>query len=51
MASGLRKYREEKLDEAIAIWKKALFFDPDNKNVKNAYETATAQLHQLKQLK
>lgn len=51
MESGLRKYREEKLDEAIAIWKKALFFDPDNRNVKNACETATAQLHQLKQIK
>ena len=51
MESGLMNYREEKLDEAIAIWKKALFFDPDNKNIKNACETATAQLQQLKQLK
>jgi len=51
MESGLRKYREEKLDEAIAIWKKALFFDPDNRSVKNAFETATAQLQKLKQLK
>ncbi|HYA86520.1 MAG TPA: hypothetical protein VEI57_05615, partial [Nitrospirota bacterium] len=51
MESGLKKYREEKLHEAIAIWKKALIFDPDNRNVKNAYETATAQLQKLKQLK
>lgn len=51
MENGLKKYREEKLDEAIAIWKKALFFDPDNRNVKNAFETATAQLQKLKQLK
>lgn len=51
MESGLMRYREEKLDEAIAIWKKALFFDPDNRNVKNAYATATAQLHQLNLIK
>lgn len=51
MESGLMKYREEKLDDAIAIWKKALFFDPDNRNVKNAFDTATAQLQQLKQIK
>jgi tetratricopeptide (TPR) repeat protein len=51
MENGLKKYREEKLDEAIAIWKKALFFDPDNRSVKNAFETASAQLQKLKQLK
>ena len=51
MENGLMKYREEKLDEAIAIWKKALLFDPDNRNVKNAFDTATAQLQQLKQIK
>ena len=51
MESGLMKYREEKIGEAIAIWKKALAFDPDNKNVKNAFETATAQLQRLKKIK
>jgi tetratricopeptide (TPR) repeat protein len=51
MERGLMKYREEKLDEAIEIWKKALFFDPDNENIKNALETAAAQLHQLKLIK
>ena len=51
MESGLMKYRAEKLDEAIAIWKKALVFDPDNRNIKNAFETATAQRQKLKQLK
>jgi tetratricopeptide (TPR) repeat protein len=51
MESGLMKYREEKLDEAIAIWKKALCFDPDNRNIKNAFDTATVQLQKLKQLK
>ena len=51
MESGLIKYREEKLDEAIAIWEKALFFDPDNRNVKKAHDTAIVQLQKLKQLK
>jgi tetratricopeptide (TPR) repeat protein len=49
MESGLMKYRAEKLDEAIAIWKKALVFDPDNRNIKNAFDTATVQRQKLKQ--
>ncbi len=51
MEIGLMKYREEKLDEAIAIWKKILAFDLDNKNVRSAIDTATVQLQQLKNLK
>lgn len=51
MESGLMKYREEKLDEAIAIWKKALSFDPENKAIRNALETTTMQLQTLKSLK
>ena len=51
MELGLIRYREEKLDEAIATWKKALAFDMDNKNVKQAIDTATIQLQQLKHIK
>jgi len=51
MESGLMKYREEKLEEAIAIWKKALVLDPENKGIKKAVETATMQLQKLKTLK
>ncbi len=51
MEIGLMKYREEKLDEAIAIWKKILAFDLENKNVRSAIDTATVQLQQLKNLK
>jgi tetratricopeptide (TPR) repeat protein len=51
MEIGLMRYREEKLDEAIAIWKKALAFDMDNKSVKQAIDTATIQLQQLKHIK
>jgi len=48
---GLMKYREEKIEEALAVWKKALVFDADNRTIKNAIDTATAQLQQLKSLK
>jgi tetratricopeptide (TPR) repeat protein len=51
MENGLMKYREEKLDEAIVIWKKALVFDPENTGIKNAIETAALQLQKLKSLK
>lgn len=51
MENGLMKYREEKLDEAIVIWKKALDFDPENTGIKNSIETATQQLQKLKSLK
>lgn len=51
LENGLRKYREEKLDEAIGIWKTALVFDPENTGVKNAIETATQQLQKLNSLK
>jgi tetratricopeptide (TPR) repeat protein len=51
LENGLKKYREEKLDEAIGIWKTALVFDPENTGVKNAIETATQQLQKLNSLK
>ncbi len=51
MEFGLMKYREEKLDEAIAIWKKILVFDIDNRSVKSAIDTATVQLQQLRTIK
>ncbi len=51
MEIGLMKYREERLDEAIAIWKKILAFDLDNKNARSAIDTATVQLEQLKHLR
>jgi tetratricopeptide (TPR) repeat protein len=51
LENGLMKYREEKLDEAIAIWKKAIAFDPENTGIKNAIETATLQLQKLNSMK
>jgi len=51
MELGLMRYREEKLDEAIAIWRRALDFDTGNKTVRQAIDTATAQLQQLKHIK
>ncbi|HEY6010523.1 MAG TPA: hypothetical protein VIX18_03550 [Nitrospirota bacterium] len=51
LEAGLTKYREGKLEDAIAIWKKALEFDPENKDLKSAVDTATTQLQKLKQIK
>ncbi len=51
MEIGLMKYRQEKLDEAIAIWKKILAFDVDDRSVRSAIDTATVQLQQLKNMK
>ena len=48
---GLMRYREEKLDEAISAWEKVLAFDPDNKAVMKAIDTAARQLQNLKSIK
>lgn len=50
MEIGLVQYREEKLAEAIATWKKALAFDPENKAVIKAVDTARRQLNKLNDL-
>ncbi len=49
--NGLMKYREEKLNEAIDIWKKILAFDPENRTVAKAVQTAIRQRRQLKNIK
>jgi tetratricopeptide (TPR) repeat protein len=51
LETGLVQYREGKLDGAISVWKKVFVFDPDNKEVKNAIETATIQLQNLKNIR
>jgi tetratricopeptide (TPR) repeat protein len=51
LEAGLTKYREGKLEDAIAVWKKALAFDQDNKDIKSAIDTATTQLQNLKNIK
>lgn len=51
LEAGLTTYREGKLEDAIAIWKKALVFDRDNKEIKNMIETAATQLQNLKNIK
>lgn len=49
--AGLLKYREEKLDEAIAAWEQILAFDPENRTAAKAIETANGQLLRLKKFK
>ena len=51
LEAGLTKYREGKLEDAISVWKKALVFDQDSKDIKSAIDTATTQLLNLKNLK
>lgn len=51
LEAGLTKYREGKLEDAISVWKKALVFDQDSKDVKSAIDTATTQLQNLKNIK
>lgn len=51
MEIGLMKYREGSLDDAVSIWKKALTFDPENRDVKKAIDKATVQLQKLKNIK
>jgi tetratricopeptide (TPR) repeat protein len=51
LETGLTKYREGRLEDAISVWKKALVFDQDNKDIKSAIDTATTQLQNLKNLK
>lgn len=51
LETGLVHYRQGKLDEAISLWRKAITFDPDNKEAKDAIDTATVQLQNLKQIK
>jgi len=51
LEAGLRTYRDGKLEDAISLWKQALTFDRDNKEVKQAIDTATTQLRNLKKLR
>ena len=51
LEAGMTTYREGKLEDAISIWKKAQVFDRDNKDIRNAIETATTQLQNLKKIK
>ena len=49
--AGMTTYRDGKLEDAISIWKKALIFDQDNKDIKGAIETASTQFQNLKNIK
>ncbi len=48
--NGLAKYREGKLDEAIAIWKRILAFDSENRGARDAISTAKVQLKNLQRI-
>ncbi len=48
---GILKYREDDLQQAIAIWKKVLVFNPIDREAKTAIDRASLQLQNLKQMK
>jgi tetratricopeptide (TPR) repeat protein len=48
---GIMKYRTGDLEQAIAIWKKILVFNPSDREAKTAIDRATVQLQNLKQMK
>jgi tetratricopeptide (TPR) repeat protein len=48
---GIMKYRTGDLQQAIAVWKKILVFNPSDRVAKTAIDRATAQLETLKQIK
>jgi tetratricopeptide (TPR) repeat protein len=50
MELGIVKYRAGDLEQAIAIWKKILVFNPSDREAKTAIDRATAQLQNLKQM-
>jgi len=50
MELGIMKYRAGDLEQAIAIWKKILVFNPSDREAKTAVDRATAQLQNLKQM-
>ncbi len=48
---GIMKYRADDLQQAIALWKKVLVFNPTDREAKTAIERASVQLQNLKQMK
>ena len=48
---GIMKYRIGELQQAIALWKKVLVFNPDDREAKTAIDRASSQLENLKQIK
>ena len=50
MELGIMKYRAGDLEQAIAIWKKILVFNPSDGEAKTAIDRATAQLQNLKKM-
>jgi tetratricopeptide (TPR) repeat protein len=50
MEKGLADYREGRLEEAIATWRKILAYDPGNEEANKSVKTATTQLENLKKL-
>jgi len=51
MELGIMKYRKGDLQQAIAIWKKILVFNPSDREAKTSIDRATAQMRNLEKIK
>ena len=49
--NGLEQYRSGNLNQAIALWKSILAFDPENQEIKKAVDMATLQFNNLQNTK
>jgi tetratricopeptide (TPR) repeat protein len=49
--NGLKQYRSGNLNQAIALWKSILIFDPENEEIKKAVDMATVQVKNLQNAK
>ncbi len=49
--NGLEQYRSGNLNQAIALWKSILVFDPENQEIRKAVDMATLQVKNLKDAK
>lgn len=50
MEKGLEDYRQGRLKEAIATWRKILAYDPAHEEAAKSVKTATTQLENLKKI-
>ncbi len=50
LEKALVKYREGKLEAAIALWRAILSYDPANEEASKSVRTATTQLENLKKM-
>jgi len=51
ISHGDRLYREEHIEDALAIWRQAASLDPDNSGIKRRIERANRVIERLQQIR